>query len=63
MCLSVLSIFFCLTVGTYVTQVIATDKDDPTNGNNARLVFSILQGQPQFSIEIKSGKNLNCDFF
>ncbi|KAG8571342.1 hypothetical protein GDO81_011606 [Engystomops pustulosus] len=41
--------------GTYVTQVTATDKDDPTNGNNARLVYSILQGQPQFSIEIKSG--------
>ncbi|XP_040288946.1 cadherin-19-like [Bufo bufo] len=41
--------------GTYITQVIATDKDDPTNGNNARLVYSILQGQPQFSIEIKSG--------
>ncbi|XP_073535070.1 cadherin-19-like [Phyllobates terribilis] len=41
--------------GTYVTQVIATDKDDQTHGNNARLVYSILQGQPQFSIEIKSG--------
>ncbi|KAM3927723.1 cadherin-19-like [Leptodactylus fuscus] len=41
--------------GTYVTQVIATDKDDPTHGNNARLVYNILQGQPQFSIEIKSG--------
>ncbi|XP_075684492.1 cadherin-19-like [Rhinoderma darwinii] len=41
--------------GKYVTQVIATDKDDSTNGNNARLVYSILQGQPQFSIEIKSG--------
>ncbi|XP_069813935.1 cadherin-19-like isoform X2 [Dendropsophus ebraccatus] len=41
--------------GMYVTQVIAIDKDDPANGNNARLVYSILQGQPQFSIEIKSG--------
>ncbi|XP_063779466.1 cadherin-19-like [Pseudophryne corroboree] len=41
--------------GTFVIQVTAIDMDDPTHGNNARLVYSILQGQPQFSIEIKSG--------
>ncbi|XP_073487377.1 cadherin-19-like isoform X2 [Aquarana catesbeiana] len=42
-------------IGTYVIQVTAVDYDDPATGNNARLVYSILQGQPQFSIEIKSG--------
>ncbi|XP_072267597.1 cadherin-19-like [Pyxicephalus adspersus] len=42
-------------IGTSVIQVSAVDNDDPTTGNNARLVYSILQGQPQFSIEIKSG--------
>ncbi|XP_075069353.1 cadherin-19-like [Mixophyes fleayi] len=41
--------------GTYVMQVTAIDLDDPAYGSNARLVYSILQGQPQFSIEIKSG--------
>ncbi|XP_068093212.1 cadherin-19-like [Hyperolius riggenbachi] len=42
-------------IGTSVIQVTAVDRDDPTNGNHARLVYSIIQGQPQFSIEIKSG--------
>ncbi|KAE8598266.1 hypothetical protein XENTR_v10016777 [Xenopus tropicalis] len=41
--------------GTFVTQVTATDMDDPNYGNSARLVYSILQGQPHFSIEPKSG--------
>ncbi|KAM5157844.1 cadherin-19-like [Mantella aurantiaca] len=43
------------TIGTSVIQVTAIDNDDPATGNNARLIYSILQGQPQFSIEIKSG--------
>ncbi|KAM8838141.1 cadherin-12-like isoform 1-T2 [Synchiropus picturatus] len=41
--------------GTYVTQVTATDADDPTYGNSARIVYSILHGQPYFSVESKSG--------
>ncbi|XP_063154836.1 cadherin-12 [Candoia aspera] len=42
-------------VGAYVLQVKATDADDPTYGNSARVVYSILQGQPYFSIDPKTG--------
>ncbi|XP_066578263.1 cadherin-12-like [Amia ocellicauda] len=42
-------------VGTYVMQVTATDADDPTYGNSARVVYSILQGQPYFSVDAKTG--------
>ncbi|XP_047382829.1 cadherin-7 isoform X2 [Sciurus carolinensis] len=42
-------------VGTSVVQVTATDADDPTYGNSARVVYSILQGQPYFSVEPKTG--------
>ncbi|NWW33330.1 CADH8 protein, partial [Panurus biarmicus] len=38
-------------VGTFVTKVTATDADDPVYGNSAKLVYSILEGQPYFSIE------------
>lgn len=46
-------------LGTYVTQVTATDADDPTYGNSARVVYSILHGQPYFSVDPKTGKVLN----
>ncbi|KAG7455066.1 hypothetical protein MATL_G00252550 [Megalops atlanticus] len=42
-------------VGTYVMQVSATDADDPTYGNSARVVYSILHGQPYFSVDPKTG--------
>ncbi|MFT7810469.1 cadherin-11-like [Arapaima gigas] len=42
-------------VGTSVMQVTATDADDPTYGNSAMLVYSILQGQPYFSVEPQTG--------
>ncbi|XP_059200723.1 cadherin-7-like isoform X3 [Centropristis striata] len=42
-------------VGTSVVTVVATDADDPTYGNSARLFYSILQGQPYFSVEPKTG--------
>ncbi|KAM9307713.1 cadherin-19-like [Gastrophryne carolinensis] len=42
-------------IGTSVIQVTAVDRDDPTQGNNAKVVYSIHPSQPQFSIEIKSG--------
>ncbi|XP_043937750.1 cadherin-8 isoform X1 [Protopterus annectens] len=38
-------------VGTSVTVITATDADDPVYGNSAKLVYSILEGQPYFSIE------------
>lgn len=41
--------------GTSVLQVTATDADDPTYGNSARVVYSILQGQPYFSVDPKTG--------
>uniref|UniRef100_A0A665X2V0 Cadherin domain-containing protein n=1 Tax=Echeneis naucrates TaxID=173247 RepID=A0A665X2V0_ECHNA len=42
-------------LGTSVLQVTATDADDPTYGNSARIVYSILQGQPYFSVDPKTG--------
>ncbi|XP_051563468.1 cadherin-8-like [Myxocyprinus asiaticus] len=38
-------------VGASVTRVTATDADDPVYGNSAKLVYSILEGQPYFSID------------
>ncbi|XP_056155107.1 cadherin-7 isoform X2 [Lampris incognitus] len=42
-------------IGTTVAQVTATDADDPLFGNNAKLIYSILQGEPYFSVEPKTG--------
>ncbi|XP_048868432.1 cadherin-10-like isoform X1 [Brienomyrus brachyistius] len=42
-------------VGTFVVQVTAMDADDEQYGNSAKLVYSILQGQPYFSIESETG--------
>lgn len=41
--------------GTSVIQVTASDADDPTYGNSAKLVYSILEGQPYFSVEAQTG--------
>ncbi|XP_077480826.1 cadherin-7 [Stigmatopora argus] len=41
--------------GTTVLQVTATDADDPAFGNHAKLIYSILQGEPYFSVEPKTG--------
>ncbi|XP_062915836.1 cadherin-7-like isoform X1 [Mobula hypostoma] len=41
--------------GTSVTQVTATDSDDPSFGAHARIVYRILQGQPYFLIEPTTG--------
>ncbi|XP_014683460.1 cadherin-19 isoform X1 [Equus asinus] len=41
--------------GTLVIQVTASDADDPSSGNNARLLYSLLRGQPYFSIEPTTG--------
>lgn len=50
----------CLPTGTMVVQVAATDADDPTYGNSARVVYSIIHGQPYFSVEPKTGRyNVN----
>ncbi|KAK1885450.1 Cadherin-7, partial [Dissostichus eleginoides] len=44
----------CLPTGTMVVQVAATDADDPTYGNSARVIYSIVHGQPYFSVEPKT---------
>ncbi|KAI5103901.1 hypothetical protein C0J45_5527 [Silurus meridionalis] len=36
-------------------QVTATDADDPTYGNSARLVYTLVQGQPHFSVDPQTG--------
>lgn len=54
-----LKMFFHLylcSIGTSVTRVTATDADDPVYGNSAKLVYSILEGQPYFSIDQTTGK-------
>lgn len=43
-------------LGTSVIQVTASDADDPTYGNSAKLVYSILEGQPYFSVEAQTGR-------
>lgn len=48
--------YFPIYTGTSVLQVTATDADDPTYGNSARVVYSILQGQPYFSVDPKTGE-------
>eukprot|EP00064_Thunnus_orientalis_P000738 superscaffoldBa00000041_g739 len=45
-------------LGTMVVQVAATDADDPTYGNSARVVYSIIHGQPYFSVEPKTALRL-----
>ncbi|KAI5102883.1 cadherin-6 precursor, partial [Silurus meridionalis] len=45
----------CVCVCTFVVQVTATDADDVMYGNSAKVVYSILQGQPYFSIEPETG--------
>ncbi|KAM8823509.1 LOW QUALITY PROTEIN: cadherin-6-like [Spinachia spinachia] len=42
-------------IGTSVIQVTAMDADDATYGNSARVVYSILEGQPYFSVDPESG--------
>uniref|UniRef100_A0A671XYM0 Cadherin-10 n=1 Tax=Sparus aurata TaxID=8175 RepID=A0A671XYM0_SPAAU len=42
-------------VGTSVVTVTASDADDQTYGNSAKLVYSILQGQPYFSVDSENG--------
>lgn len=39
-----------------MVTVVATDADDPTYGNSARVTYSILQGQPYFSVEPRTGE-------
>ncbi|XP_069074900.1 cadherin-10-like isoform X1 [Pleurodeles waltl] len=42
-------------IGTFVVQVTAADADDPSYGNSAKVVYSILQGQPYFSVDPDTG--------
>lgn len=44
-------------------QLSATDADDPTYGNSARVVYSILEGQPYFSVDAKTGETGTCFTF
>ncbi|XP_066519509.1 cadherin-20-like [Hoplias malabaricus] len=43
-------------VGASVIRVTAVDADDPSYGNSARVVYSILEGQPYFSVDPKTGE-------
>ncbi|XP_036374738.1 uncharacterized protein LOC118771014 isoform X2 [Megalops cyprinoides] len=42
-------------IGTSIIQVTATDADDPTYGNSARLVYTLIQGQQFFSVDPQTG--------
>ncbi|XP_039999518.1 cadherin-6 [Xiphias gladius] len=42
-------------IGTSVIQVTATDADDSMYGNSAKLVYSISQGTPYFSVDPNTG--------
>ncbi|MED6276611.1 Cadherin-24 [Characodon lateralis] len=41
--------------GTSIIQVTATDADDPTYGNSAKLVYTLVQGQQYFSVDPQTG--------
>ncbi|KAB5555171.1 hypothetical protein PHYPO_G00030430 [Pangasianodon hypophthalmus] len=43
-------------VGTSVIRVTATDADDPSYGNSARVVYSVVKGQPYFSVDRHTGE-------
>lgn len=45
--------------GTSVIQVTATDADDGMYGNSAKLVYSISQGHPYFSVDPNTGTSQN----
>lgn len=51
---SVKNISICIS-GTSVMQVTATDADDSMYGNSAKLVYSISQGHPYFSVDPNTG--------
>lgn len=42
--------------GTSIIQVTATDADDPTYGNSAKLVYTLVQGQQYFSVDPQTGE-------
>ncbi|XP_038597207.1 cadherin-24 [Tachyglossus aculeatus] len=42
-------------VGTSVIQVMAQDADDPSYGNSAKLVYTVLDGLPFFSVDPQTG--------
>lgn len=42
-------------------QVTATDADDATYGNSAKVVYSILEGQPYFSVDPETGQCRKSD--
>ncbi|XP_070701033.1 cadherin-24 [Pempheris klunzingeri] len=42
-------------IGTSIIQVTATDADDPTYGNSAKLVYTLVQGQQHFSVDPQTG--------
>lgn len=50
-------------LGTSVIQVTATDADDANYGNSAKVVYSILQGQPYFSVDPETGEQRVCSVF
>lgn len=43
--------------GTSVIQVTAHDADDPSYGNSAKLVYTVLDGLPFFSVDPQTGKD------
>lgn len=59
-------LLYLFTTGTSVVTVTATDADDQTYGNSAKLVYSILQGQPYFSVDSENGEKIQmllCFFY
>ncbi|XP_038658958.1 cadherin-22-like isoform X3 [Scyliorhinus canicula] len=41
--------------GTSVMQVTASDADDPTYGSSARLLYTLVEEQDQFTVDLKTG--------
>ncbi|XP_037535754.1 cadherin-22 [Nematolebias whitei] len=52
--ISSMMVLFFLT-GTSVMKVTASDADDPTYGNSARIVYSVLDGEKFFTVDRHTG--------
>lgn len=48
--------------GTSIIQVTATDADDPTYGNSAKLVYTLVQGQQYFSVDPQTGECVRTSY-
>lgn len=55
---SSICVFLYAFAGTSAFHITASDADDPSYGNSAKILYSILEGEPYFSVDAKTGKTV-----